>query len=267
MPYHQIISPFSRGDRCGEAWPLPLNPPAMWLSQFSEKIVAYPLDEINLWGNTCPACQYMQPLQAFLRPFLPTTTWREATESVRRGEHTLPTKTYEASALRLDIADFTELMDNHSLDQLLTALNTCFARLIQVVHYHNGDIHKFLGDGFLALFNSADEAVMAGCAIQQIAIAFNRRQAAEKGIIFPTRLAIDTGPVVLTNIGSPDRQDRTVMGMPVNLAERLQAEATPGRVWLSQATFEQLSDPSGCRCLGPVEVKGKQAPVIVYEKL
>lgn len=56
------------------------------------------------------------------------------------------------------------------------------------------------------------------------------------------------------------------MGLPVNLAERLQAQATPGRVWLSQSTFEQLQDPSCCRCLGPIKVKGRSELVIVYEK-
>jgi len=205
-------------------------------------------------------------LQALIRPLLSHTTWNEVINVARRGRQVLPTELREASILRLDIADFTELLNNHPLDEVLVKLNAYLDRLTQLVYRHHGDVDKFLGDGFLAVFADADDAVQAGCAIQQTVADFNRSQAVPGGLLFPARIGIDTGQVITTNLGSPDRQERTVIGMPANLAERLQAQATPGRVWLSQATFERLRDQSNCRCLGPIQVKGQPKPIFVYEK-
>ncbi len=212
------------------------------------------------------AYERSQTLQAVVRPFLSRSTWTEATKVAWQGQQVLPTETREVSMLRLDIVNFTELIDNHPLGQVLADLNAYLDRLTRIVYRHQGDVDKYLGDGFLSIFDKADDAVQAGCALQQAVTDFNRRQSASGGLIFPARVAICTGQVVITTIGSPDRQDRTIMGMPINLVERLQAQATPGRVWLSQATFDRLRDPSGCRYLGRIKVKGRQEPVVVYEK-
>ncbi len=269
MLQNQTISPAGREERhplFEGAWSSLLTTLTTWFNQLTPKATDTVVDVRSAKIDPdCPTCQHQQHLQTIVYALLPNTTWRDITESIQCGEHTLPTKIYEASILRLDISDFTALMDKHPLDQVLADLNAYFKRLIPAVHQHNGDIYKFLGDGFLVLFDSSDDAVAAGVAIQQAAADFNDHQSTTGGLVFPTRLAIDTGPVALTTLGAPDRRDRTVMGMPVNLAERLQALATPGRVWLSQATFERLSDPSVCYCLGPVEIRGKQEPMIVYE--
>jgi class 3 adenylate cyclase len=150
---------------------------------------------------------------------------------------------------------------------VLADLKAYLDRMAQVIYHYHGQVDKYLGDGLLAIFTDPDEALQAGRAIQQAAAHFNRRQAARGGLIFPTRLAIDSGRVASTSLGSVERRERTVIGMAVNRAERLQAQATPGRVWLSQATFERLRDRSGCRCLGTVQLKGCAEPIIVYEKL
>jgi class 3 adenylate cyclase len=218
----------------------------------------------------CPvawaAYQWSWCMLNVIRPFLSHTTWREAVEVVRRGGRSLPTETRQVSILWLDIADFTELVDSHPLDEVLSALNDYLNTLTQLVYRHQGDVNKYLGDGFLGVFVDANDAVKAGCAIQQAAGNFNRRQSARSELVFPTRVGIDTGQVAIVSLGPHNRQDRTVLGMPVNLAKRLQEKAPPGEVWLSQATFDRLSDQSGCRCLGPVEIRGRQEPVVVYGK-
>lgn len=212
------------------------------------------------------AYEYSQRLQGLIQPFLSHATWLEAFEVARYGEQALPTITRQVSILRLDIVGFTQLLDSHPLKQVLFNLNTYLDQLTQLVYRYYGDVDKYLGDGFLAVFEQANDAVQAGCAIQQATADFNCCQAAWDGFVFPIRIGIDTGLVAITNLGSAARQERAVMGLPVNLAERLQAQATPGLVWFSQATFDQLHEPSGCRCLGPIQVKGRPEPVIVYEK-
>lgn len=206
-------------------------------------------------------------LHRVVRPFLSPKTWNEASEVARRDGRALLTETGEASILWLDIVNFTELADSHPLDQVLADLNAYLDPLTQIVYRYRGDVNKYLGDGFLAVFADADDAVQAGRALQSAAVDLNRRQSAQGRLVFPTRIGIDTGQVALTSLGSRERQDRTVIGMPVILAERLQEQVRPGRIWLSQATFERLRDRSSCRAIGPVKVKGRQEPIFVYEKL
>lgn len=243
----------------GTDWPGTLDPTGManWLVQ-----------ELSYHYQTLSAAyERSQRLQTLIRPFLPATTWTEATDLARRGGRVLPTERREVSVLRLDIVNFTELMDNQPIDSLLASLNAYLDTLTSLVYRYHGEVSKYLGDGFLAIFASADEAVQVGCALQRAAADFNRCQAAQTGLVFPTRIGIDSGQVVMISLGSHDRQDRTVIGMPINLAERLQAQATPGRVWLSKETFERLQDQTGYRCLGLMKVKGRAEMVVVYEKL
>ena len=223
--------------------------------------------ELACLGQTgWAAYQRSQYLLAVVRPFLSRTTWTEAIGVARCGGCALPTETREASILWLDIANFTALTDSHPLDQVLLDLNTYLDTMTQLVYSYQGDVNKYLGDGLLGVFADADDAVKAGCAIQRAAADFNGCQSAGDGMVFPTRVGVASGQIAVVSLGSRDRQDRTVIGVPVNLAKRLQEKATPGRVWLLQATFDQLRDQSGCRYLGPVRIKGRQKDVIVYEK-
>jgi class 3 adenylate cyclase len=219
-----------------------------------------------LYQMALTAYERSQHLQAVVRPLLPQTTWAEATNMTQQGQKALPTENREVSILRLDIVGFTDMLDRYPVEQVLTDLNAYLAKLAHLVYRHNGDVDKYLGDGFLCIFNEADDAIEAACAIQKAVAEFNRQQEAKEGLVFPARVAVTTGQVVVTSLGSSTRQDRTVIGMPINLAERLQAQATPGQVWLSQETFIRLRDQSGCRCLGSIKVKGRQEPVVVYEK-
>lgn len=224
------------------------------------------LESAHLCQVAWDAYERSRYLLAVVRPFLSHTTWTQAVEVMRHGGRALPTKTRGASILWLDIANFTELVDSHPLEEVFSTLNTYLDTLTQLVYRHHGDVNKYLGDGFLGVFADADDAVEAACVIQQAAAAFNRCQLARSEMVFPTRVGIDTGHVAIVSLGSHNRQDRTILGMPVNLAKRLQEQAPPGEVWLSQATFNQLRAQSDCRYLGPLQVKGRQEPVLAYEK-
>jgi class 3 adenylate cyclase len=248
-----------------------LNLPAAQLSQpvtlESSAIVTPLIQELTYRCQALNAiCERQQRLQAIVRPFLPTATWDEAAKAARQGQRVLPTETRQASLLRLDIAGFTELMSQYPLEQILADLNAYFALLTPLIEAHHGEVSKYLGDGLLAVFASADDAVQAGSAMQQAIAEFNQHQVEYEGPIFYTRIGIDSGQFAVVSLGSVERQDRTIIGMPVNLAERLQAQAKPSRVLFSEATFARLHDQAGCRCLGSINVKGQAEPVVVYEK-
>ena len=203
--------------------------------------------------------------ETIVRPFLSQIIWAEVLNLSQQEGQALPTEIHQVSVLYLDVVGFTDLTEKFPLSQVAATLNTYLADITPLIYHYEGDIHKYLGDGFLSVFTSADAAVQAGRAIQQATAAFNTRQTAQDALPFSIRIGIDSGMVMAISLGCVERQDRTLLGSPVNLADRLQAKATPGRIWLSQATYGRLADRTGLRCLGPVALKGSCEQVLVYE--
>jgi len=117
----------------------------------------------------------------------------------------------------------------------------------------------------MALFICPTNAVRAGCEIQRTVTRFNARQAAQGLWHFETRLAIDTGEVVLTSVGSPERWDHTLIGRPINQAAHLMEEATPGTVWISESTYDGLASKDDFAVRVVSGDRDEQGSTAVYE--
>jgi adenylate cyclase len=78
------------------------------------------------------------------------------------------------------------------------------------------------------------------------------------------RIGINSGPVVVGNVGAGSQRSFSVIGDTTNVAARVQAAAKPGQVLLGPATYEQVRDVATVQPLGPVELKGKREPVELY---
>jgi adenylate cyclase len=81
------------------------------------------------------------------------------------------------------------------------------------------------------------------------------------------RIAVNTGPAVVGNVGADLHRSFTVIGDTINLAARLQATAHPGEVLVGPMTSEHLSDRAAVVPLGAAELKGRRQPVSVYQLL
>jgi adenylate cyclase len=79
------------------------------------------------------------------------------------------------------------------------------------------------------------------------------------------RVGVNTGPVVVGNMGSQRRLSYTVLGADVNLAQRLEANAPVEGILISQRTYDLVKDHVATRALDPIKVKGLNEPVQVYE--
>jgi class 3 adenylate cyclase len=227
---------------------------------------SYPIkDFFPVYAMACPTCQKQRHWQKLVSPLLDETTKSEVAKAVRSGQNELSPKPRIVTVLIADISGFTGILGDQPLEQVIRLLNQFHAASTQLIERYQGEIHKFLGDGFIAVFNEARPALQAAQAIQAMVSELNSYQLAADKFTFSVRIGLDSGQVTEVTLGSARRQDRTLIGMPLNLADRLQAKTPPGQVWFTQATFEQLGSPDNYRCLGPIEIKGCQQPVVIYE--
>ena len=131
-----------------------------------------------------------------------------------------------ASILFFDIRGFTAFAEKREPEAVVTYLNTVFESLIETVNRHNGFVNKFLGDGFMAVFLSADgeDKHCRSAVLAAIEISEKVRSLVANNQIDDTRIGIGihSGQVMTGNIGSSARREFTIIGDVVNLASRLE---------------------------------------------
>ncbi|MCK6542098.1 FHA domain-containing protein [bacterium] len=178
----------------------------------------------------------------------------------------------EVTLIFSDVRGFTTLSEKLSAEEMVEILNRYFSRMIDVIFKYGGTLDKFIGDSIMALFGapatSGDDAwnaVQAAIEMQRGLEAFNDEQRQLGKPEIQVGIGINTGHVVVGNIGSDQRMEYTAIGDNVNLASRLQGKAAGGKIIISKATYDFVKDKVQATLLGTTEVKGKTIPVEIYE--
>lgn len=182
----------------------------------------------------------------------------------------LQNETIEATIAFLDIAGFTALSERQSPDRVIALLNDYFDLIVKAVIAEGGYVDKFMGDAVLAVFKESDHLARALRAALAVKATINQRNGsdtAERAFSPKVSIGVNTGQVMSGNIGSATlrRFDFTVIGDVVNTAQRLQSIAKPGQILINQATYEAASPHFSCELIGPMTLKNKAEPVMVYE--
>jgi len=187
---------------------------------------------------------------------------RESFLQVRRKELTI---------LFCDIADSSRMIEKLAPEKVLSILNYFFDEMTGVIVGCQGTVDKFIGDCVLSFFgdpidieNHALSAVEAAILMQKRIERLNNKFGLEEPI--KLRIGINTGEVMVGNIGSKERTEYTVLGENVNLAERLQQLAEPGSIFISEKTH-LLCPQIETEFLGGYEIKGFALPTKVYKVL
>jgi adenylate cyclase len=172
-----------------------------------------------------------------------------------------------ATMLFSDIRGYTAFAERVDPEVVVEMLNLYFQHQAEIVQRHGGDVDKYVGDQLLAVFQGEDmvcDAVRAAVRIQEQTAELSREHP-EWGLALG--IGINVGNVVMGAMGSTDRMDYTVLGDNVNLAARLCSHAGAGRILLSESAREAVeSCPEfTTSTLPPIAVKGKRAPVPVFE--
>lgn len=196
-------------------------------------------------------------------------------EAVRddAGSRTVEGEFLEASILFSDIRGFTSLSEQHPPKEIFAMLNAFMSEVEPIIRCNDGRVDKFIGDAVMAVFHAGTQhhairAVLTAVSMMRFLEDFNASRA-ERGL-FTIRIGIgvNTGRVMLGDVGSATRKDLTVIGDEVNLASRLETASKKGRhtrIVLSESTFNAVSELVEAEEMPFTEVTGKQQPVRMFE--
>jgi len=203
-------------------------------------------------------------IRDLLQRFMPAEVMAEFME--RPEPPALGGKRQETTILYADIQGFTPLAESVPPDQLVEILNSRLQLVATAIQTHGGTLDKFMGDGVIALFNAPspqpDHAVRAVRAGLDIVAAF--KAAAGPIHRLSIGIGINTGDVVVGNIGTPQLMNYTAIGDAVNLAQRLQEMTDKNELLIGPRTFELAKGQIAFDPLGMRPVRGRSEQIAVY---
>jgi len=183
----------------------------------------------------------------------------------------LPGERREVTMLNSDIAGFSALSQSMDAEELVRFLNDYFQRMITVVLDHGGNIDKFQGDGMLVVFGApnpmddhAERALHAALAMVTEIDRFNRELTGSGKPAIAVGMGLDTGEVVAGHVGSHDRMEFTLIGVPVNNSAYL-SKIRPARVLMSETTRARLPNGISVADYEPMVLKGGNRPQPIFE--
>ena len=174
-----------------------------------------------------------------------------------------------------DVRGFTTISEHYgdNVQGLTEIMNRYMTAMTAKILENNGTLDKYIGDAQMAFWNAplddkdhAKHAVKTGLEMLNDLDAFNAAIAAEGIPPFGMGLGINTGSVVVGNMGSSQRFDYTCLGDHVNLASRLEGQSKPygAKIILGPLTAEQVKDEYPVVELDCIAVKGKKEGVKIY---
>ena len=176
-----------------------------------------------------------------------------------------------------DIVGFTETTDRMESEDLTHLLNHYLTEMSKIATQYGATIDKYVGDAIVMFFGDSETRGIREDALAAVkmALAIQRRivELADlwnnAGIQTPLRcrIGIHTDFCTVGNFGSADRMDYTIIGGAVNLASRLEHEASPGSVLISYETYANVKDEIVCEEQGNLNVRGIAYPVTTYRVL
>lgn len=175
-----------------------------------------------------------------------------------------------------DLAGFTSFSESQPPEEVLNYLNSWLSRISNCVAARGGTLDKYIGDAVMAFWGApipqADHAARAClAALDHLEVLETLRpiwKAAGLGTL-DVRIGLNTGELVIGNIGGEGGQDYTVIGDAVNLASRLEGVNRIYRthILIAEQTFLDAGSAIEARELDLVRVKGREAVVRIYELL
>ncbi len=178
----------------------------------------------------------------------------------------------QITILTSDLRGFTALSERLQPEEVINILNLYLEYMVEAINRYHGTIDEFMGDGMLVLFgaplareNDATRAVACACAMQLAMGAVNEYM---KQLGLPRLemgIGINTGVVVVGNIGSEKRTKYGIVGSQVNLTYRIESYTRGGQILISEPTFKEVGSIVSIEAQKQVQPKGFPQPISIYE--
>ncbi len=198
---------------------------------------------------------------------------REYAERLRRSAGEQPANERRlVTILFSDIKGSTALAERMDPEEVLDIINGAFDALIVPIYRHEGTLARLMGDAILAFFGAPvaheddpQRAVRAALEIQAGVQTYAAKLARERGIQgFNVRVGINTGLVIVGEVGSDLRVEYTAIGDAINTAARMEQNAPAGGILISQDTYQHVRGLFNVEPQPPLAVKGKTDPLQTY---
>ena len=171
-----------------------------------------------------------------------------------------------------DLRGFTSLAARLSPREVIPILNRYFERMIDIIRRYRGTVDELMGDGMLVFFGAPFAAVddperAVACAIemQQALVTFNTEQHAQHLPELAMGIGINTGEVIVGNIGSLKRSKYGAVGSAINTTYRIESHTIGGQILVSPSTYERVRAIVQVRGTLPAQFKGLDQPVTLYD--
>ena len=175
------------------------------------------------------------------------------------------------TVLFCDVVSSTAMAERLDPEEWAEIMNEAFQYLTAPISRYEGTVARLMGDGVLAFFGAPvaheddpQRAALAALDILGGIKPFCEQMKQEYGLDFNVRVGINTGPVVVGDVGSKVATEYTAMGDAVNVAARMEQSAQTGTVQISAATYNLIAPLFEFESLGEIKVKGKNEPVLAY---
>ena len=178
----------------------------------------------------------------------------------------------QATILMSDLRGFTSLSEGLPAEDVVAMVNIYLETMTDIILKYQGTIDEFIGDGILVIFGAPfqrpDDARRAvACAVDmQLAMALVNDRNRQVG--YPEvalGIGLNTGPMVVGNIGSKKRMKYGVVGRNVNLTARIESYTVGGQIFISENTLKACGDIVRLDSAMQVSPKGVKEPLTIYE--
>jgi predicted ATPase/class 3 adenylate cyclase len=199
-------------------------------------------------------------------------TPKHLAEKILTARSALEGERKHVTVLFADLKGSMELLTHRDPEEARRLIDPVLEHMMEAVHRYEGTVNHVMGDGIMALFGApvahedhAVRACYAALRMQESVRAYADAVRRREGVPIQIRVGLNSGEVVLGPIGSDLQMDYTAIGETTHLAARMEQMAVPGTIQLSPDTMALAEGYVHVKPLGPLPVKGLDAPVEVYE--
>ena len=178
----------------------------------------------------------------------------------------------EVTFMVSDLRGFTALSARLSPQEVINVLNRYLERMVKIISRYRGTVNEIEGDGILTFFGAPltreddeERAVACAVAMQRAMLELNSEQRQLNLPELAMGIGINSGKVVVGNIGSKERAKYSAIGAPINMAYRIESHTVGGQILISPSTHERVKSTVHVRDTMEVQFKGINHPVTLYD--